>query len=291
MPSIEIPAPDGTGTLHALRFGPDPAGSAGVILAAHGITASAMSWATLAGTLPGDWSLVALDLRGRGRSSTVSGPFGIDQHARDLAALAAAIGRDVVLTGHSLGGYAALRAAARFRVRFTRLVLVDGGLPLQAPAGADPDAVLEATVGPAIARLRMRFESEADYLGFFQRHPALAKSWTEDVADYVRYDLTGEPGDLRSRVNAEAVSADGRDLVLNAASFGEDLAGLDLPAQLLYAPQGMLGEPPGLLTQPVVSQWTRDSRLTAELVPDCNHYTILFDPRAAEQVGAELVRP
>lgn len=286
MTSVEIPAPDGAGTLHALRFGPEEA--VGVVLAAHGITASAMSFAAVARALPADWALVALDLRGRGRSNTVGGPFGMDQHARDLAAVATSIGRPVVLTGQSLGAYAALRAAARFPELFTRLVLIDGGLPLPIPPDADPDAVLEATVGPAIARLRMTFASEEDYLAFFRQHPALNGDWTDDLTEYVRYDIAGEPDAIRSRVDPGAVAADGRDLLVNAATFGDDLSALRLPAHLLYAPLGMLGAAPGLMPRPLVDHWTSTSSLTAEEVPDSNHYTILFGAKPAEQIAQAL---
>jgi pimeloyl-ACP methyl ester carboxylesterase len=287
MTSVEIPAPDGAGTLHALRFGPDEP-SGGVVLAAHGITASAMSWAAVARALPPDWALVALDLRGRGRSNTVGGPYGMDQHARDLAAVATSIGRPVVMTGQSLGAYAALRAAARFPELFTRLVLIDGGLPLPVPPDADPDAVLEATVGPAVARLRMTFPSEQDYIAFFRQHPALNESWTDDLTEYVRYDIAGEPGAIRSKVSPDAVAADGRDLLVNAATFGDDLSALRLPAHLLYAPLGMLGAAPGLMPQPLVDHWTTAAPLTAELVPDSNHYTILFGAKPAEQIVQAL---
>jgi len=289
MTSVEIPAPDGAGTLHALRFGPDVETAGGVVLAAHGITASAMSFAAVARALPADWTLIAVDLRGRGGSAALPGPFGMDRHAGDLAAVADRVGAPVVLTGQSMGAYAALRAAARFPGLFTRLVLVDGGLPLPVPAGADPDAVLAATVGPAIARLRMTFRSEEAYLDFFRDHPALAGSWNDDLEAYVRYDATGEPGAIRSRVDPGAVAADGRDLVTGAASFGDDLRSLRLPAHLLYAPRGMLGQEPGILPQPLVDQWTRQSVLTARLVADCNHYTILTDPVAAAQVARALV--
>lgn len=288
MRSVEIPAPDGAGTLHALRFGAEEGSR--VVLAAHGITASAMSFAAVARALPPDWTLVALDLRGRGRSDTVGGPFGMDQHARDLAAVATSLGTQVVLTGQSLGAYAALRAVSRYPELFTRLVLIDGGLPLPVPPDADPDAVLAATVGPAIARLRMTFPSEQDYLAFFQQHPALT-GWTDDLTAYVRYDVAGEPGAIRSRVNADAVAADGRDLLVNAAGFGEDLSALTVPAHLLYAPRGMLGAEPGLLPVPLVDHWTQASALTAELVPDSNHYTILFDTQPAKQIAHALVHP
>jgi pimeloyl-ACP methyl ester carboxylesterase len=285
MHTIDIPAPDGSGALRALRFGDGER----LVLAAHGITASAMSFAAVARALPADWSLVALDLRGRGGSAALPGPFGMDRHAEDIAAAAKHLGSPIVLTGQSLGAYAALRAAARFPELFSRLVLIDGGLPLPVPPGVDPDAVLEATVGPAVARLKMTFESEQAYVEFFQNHPALAGSWNDDLTAYVRYDATGEPGAIRSRVNPDAVFADGRDLLVNAASFGDDLQSLRLPAMLLYAPRGMFGQEPGLLPQPVVDHWTSVSALTARLVPDCNHYTILMDPEPARTIAEALI--
>ena len=56
----------------------------------------------------------------------------------------------------------------------------------------DPDVVLEATVGPAVARLSQTFPTEESYVDFFKVHPALA-DWNDDIEAYVRYDLAGEP--------------------------------------------------------------------------------------------------
>ncbi|NUR50209.1 MAG: alpha/beta hydrolase [Hamadaea sp.] len=285
MQPLDIALPDAAGALRVLRFGDGD----NLVVAAHGITASAMSFAAVARALPADWSLLAVDLRGRGGSDQALGPFGIDRHAADLAVVASQFGTPMVLAGQSLGAYVALRAAARFPELFTRLVLIDGGLPLPVPEGADPDAVLEATVGPAVARLKMTYPSEAAYVEFFQAHPALSAAWNDDLTAYVRYDAVGEPGAIRSRVNPEAVYTDGRDLLVNAASFGDDLAALTIPATLLYAPRGMFGQEPGLLAQPVVDHWTAATALTAHLIADCNHYTILTDPKPAEAVARAIV--
>src|SRR5215470_9057115 len=158
METLDIAVPDGT--LRALRFGDGPRS----VLAAHGITASAMSWRAVARALPPEWQLVAVDLRGRGGSADAPGPYGMDRHADDLIAIAEGLSRPIVLSGQSMGAYPALRAAVRRPDLFTKLVLVDGGLPLPLPPGIDPDAALSAVVGPAIARLAMTFESEQAYL-------------------------------------------------------------------------------------------------------------------------------
>src|SRR5260370_35585474 len=57
-----------------------------VAVAVHGITASAMSWQAVARHMPSDWTLAAPDLRGRGHSRDLPGPYGLGRHARDVAA-------------------------------------------------------------------------------------------------------------------------------------------------------------------------------------------------------------
>jgi pimeloyl-ACP methyl ester carboxylesterase len=283
MQPIDIPVRDGS--LRALRFGNGPR----IVLAAHGLTASAMSFRAVARHLPAEWSLVAIDLRGRGGSAGMPGPYGMAAHAADLVAATEHLGPPLVLTGQSMGAYAALRAAATRPELFTRLVLVDGGLPLPVPDTVDPDQLLELTVGPAVARLRQTFPGLDAYLAFFKAHPALAADWNDDLTEYVRYDATGQPGAIRSRVNADAVYADGRDLLVNAGTFGDDLATLALPTLLLHAPRGMLGEEPGLLPQPVVDHWTAHApALHAELVEGTNHYTILMTDPAAKLIATRL---
>jgi pimeloyl-ACP methyl ester carboxylesterase len=286
MQTIDIPLPDGT--LRALRFG----GGTRTILAVHGITASGMSFRTVARHLPPDWSLVAVDLRGRGGSAGLPGPYGMDRHAADLAVVAEHLGPPTVLIGQSMGAYAALRAMATRPELYERLVLVDGGLPLPVPPGVDPDVFLEASVGPAIARLHQTYPSERDYLALFQNHPALAAEWNEDLAEYVRYDIAGGPGAIRSRTNADAVYADGRDLIVNAASFGDDLVKLTTPTPLLYAPRGMLGQEPGMLPPPLVEHWAGLApALRPELVPEANHYTILMTDRPAALIAQRGTEP
>jgi pimeloyl-ACP methyl ester carboxylesterase len=284
---LHVPLPDGD--LHALRWGTGEQS----ILALHGTTGSAVSWQTVARSLPEDWSLTALDIRGRGASNGLPGPYGLSQHVGDVLAAARHLGGSrPVLTGHSLGGYIALLAAAEQPDLFERLVLVDGGLPLPVPEYTDPDAATEAILGPALTRLRQTFRTPEDYLDFWRAHPAFTDNWSEGLEDYIRYDLVGEPGALRSRVIEEAVRVDGRDLLIADDRFGKALLGLGLPTLLLHAPQGMFGAPPGLLPAEVVAAWQqRAPRLQTELVPGTNHYTLLFDPEAAVVVASRLTEP
>ena len=193
-----------------------------------------------------------------------------------------------VLAGHSLGAYVALLAHDAHPNLSRRLVLVDGGLPLPVPDGIDPDVALEASIGPAIARLRQTFPSIEAYLDFWRAHPALADHWTADVEAYARYDLAGEPGSMRSRVVPAAVSADSRD-VLAAKPFADALGRLTQPTPLLTAPGGFLGEPPGILPPELVEKWAElVPQLRPLRVPDVNHYTIVFDPQGAAAVARAI---
>jgi pimeloyl-ACP methyl ester carboxylesterase len=282
---LDVPV-DG-GELRVLQWGTGRR----VAVAVHGITASAMSWQAVGRQMPPGWTLAAPDLRGRGSSAHLPGPYGLERHAADVTAILrhfGGLGVRPVLAGHSLGAYVALLAHDAHPNLSRRLVLVDGGLPLPVPDGIDPDVALEASIGPAIARLRQTFPSTEAYLDFWRAHPALADHWTADVEAYARYDLTGEAGSMRSRVVPAAVSADSRD-VLAAKPFADALGRLTQPTPLLTAPGGFLGAPPGLLPPELVEKWAElVPQLRPLRVPDVNHYTIVFDPQGAAAVARAI---
>ena len=284
---LDVRLPDGT--LRVLRWG--TGGQA--VLAVHGITASAMSWQAVARELPANWSLYAVDLRGRGHSAGLPGPYGFGRHVADLAAAATDLGLDhPVLAGHSLGAFAALLAATQHADLFGGLLLVDGGLPLPAlPADADPDAILDATLGPALARLRQTYPTIAAYFDFWRAHPALKDAWNSDIEDYLRYDLTGPEGALRSRVVEAAARTDGRELLTGTEGFAAALGALPGPVTLLTAPAGLFGVPPGLQPDELVAAWQPQAPLLlVEEVPGCNHYTLVLDPAHAATVAAHITR-
>ena len=256
-----------------------------VAVAVHGITASAMSWQAVARQMPPGWTLAAPDLRGRGRSSDLPGPYGLERHVADVAAVLRHFGGRPVLAGHSTGAYIALLARDAHPRLVRRLVLVDAGLPLPIPDGVDPDKLLEAVLGPAIARLRQTYPDTDAYLDFWRAHPALADHWTADVEAYCRYDLTGEAGGLRSCVVEEAVRMDNRDQ-LAGKQFADALGRLTQPTPLLIAPAGLGGVPPGLMPPELVAEWQeRVPALRPQLVPDVNHYTLLLSKQGATAVA------
>jgi lipase len=287
----QLDIPVGGGNLRVLVWGTGQ----NVVVAVHGITASAMAWQAVARQLPATWTLAAPDLRGRGHSHDLPGPYGLEQHVKDVAAVLSQLvlkqhrASPPVLAGHSMGAYIALLTRDAHPELARRLILIDGGLPFPVREGIDLDAALDATLGPAIARLRRVFPDEAAYLDFWRAHPALSSYWTKDVTDYLAYDLreAGGPG-LRSRATEDAVRADGRH-ILSGTGFAAALDRLTEPTPLLTAPKGMFGQPPGLLPAELVAAWQqRVPHLRPRLIPDVNHYTILFEPHATRAIAGVI---
>jgi pimeloyl-ACP methyl ester carboxylesterase len=271
-------------TLHAVRHGSGPRR----VLAVHGITASSAAWAAVGAALPDEWSLLAVDLRGRGHSRDLPPSTGLQSHVDDLVPVAEelAAGGPVPLVGHSMGAYVSVHLAHQRPDLFSRVVLVDGGVALPLPADADPDAVLAATLGPALERLRITYPSVEAYVDVFRAHPALAPHWSPVIEAYARYDALETPDGVRSRCDEESVRADGRDLLVSGASFDPELRALDVPVTILAAPGGMFGDPPGLLPADALAAYDGVAGIEVEVVPDTNHYTIMFAPAAAARVAA-----
>lgn len=270
----------------SLRVGVwEPVGEpVGTVLAVHGITASHRAWPLLAGALP-DVRVVAPDLRGRGRSNGLPGPYGMPAHAEDMVAVLDALGvGTAVVVGHSMGGFVGVVLADRHPERVAGLVLVDGGMPLTPPPGVSPDELARAVLGPAAERLRMTFPDRVAYREFFRQHPALARDWSAYVEAYVDYDLEGEEPALRPATTLEALEEDIRELV-DGDSVLRAVERLDRPTDWLLAPRGLLDEVPPLYPDADRAAWAeRVPALRPVEVPDVNHYTIVMSERGVQGI-------
>ncbi len=259
------------------------------LLAIHGITASSMSIAPLASEVEPGWTVLAPDLRGRGASSELPGPFGMRTHAADCARVLEALGgsRPAVVVGESMGAFVAVVLAAARPDLVERLVLVDGGLPLPLPPGIDPDALIAAILGPALARLSQTFESREAYREFWRTHPALVGHWSPDIEAYVDYDLVGTEPELRSRVSEEATLADGGEGFRDPDLIPDALRALTLPIHLLRAERNLANQTPALYPDDAIAVWQAElPQLVDEVVEDTNHYTIVFGKRGAALIAA-----
>ncbi len=121
-------APDGT----SIEFD-DHAPTGGItdaspVILVHGITESALTWDPLIERLTAGRRVVAIDLRGHGRSGTAD-RYDLEAMAGDVAAVAASLDLERPhLVGHSLGGAVASAAGAVLPV--SSVVNVDQSLQL-----------------------------------------------------------------------------------------------------------------------------------------------------------------
>jgi len=264
-------------------------GAARTVLAFHGISGSHQSWRAVARALP-DIAFVAPDLRGRGRSRELVGPFGMVEHAVDGATVLEHLGIEVSVEvlGHSMGGFVAMRFAEFYAERVARVTLVDGGIPLPLPTDVPVEELMKQTLGPALARLSQTYPTRESYLEFWRAHPAFANDWTEDVVAYVDYDLVGEEPLLRSSASGEAVLGDAVEQgVGTLADRPWDFVAQ--PIAFLRAQRGMMDGPEGLYAKEYVEEfagWHPNLHLIE--VPDVNHYTIIMKQAGADAVAAAI---
>ena len=276
------------GSLHVGRYGNGPK----TLLAVHGITANHTSMHGLADALGEEYTVIAPDLRGRGRSANILGPFGMAAHADDMVAVLDHVGIEKIdVLGHSMGGFVVLVMAHRAPDRVGRVILLDGGIPLDlGPLAELPvEDLVKAIIGPALERLAMTFESVDAYLEFWKPHPALAEDWNAYIEEHYAYDLVGSAPELRSSVNAEAVLADGGS-ELKEPDVTNALVDFKHPAYLLRAPRGLFDQVPPLYTDEHIAEWTQKlPTLREAVVPDVNHYTIGLSERGVKAI-ADVVR-
>ena len=263
--------------------------AAPTVLAVHGITASHRAWALVAQALP-EVRFIAPDLRGRGRSHTLPGPYGMPVHADDLATVLKTL--DVpraVIAGHSMGAFAALVLANRHPQLVGSLVLVDGGLPLDVPAGLSDEQVVHAVLGSAAERLNQVFASREENLEHWKPLPAFFGHWNALLHDYLDYDLVPDgTGGFRPATSYAALAEDVAELHQGTALL-QALEELAHPVRLLRAPRGLLNEEPGLYGPDYINTWQeRLPQLRVTDVPGTNHYTIVMDEPGAGTVAQAL---
>jgi lipase len=281
------------GTLNVARAGPPPDQAECVVLAAHGVTASMMTWRTIARRLRADtrMSLLAPDLRGRGRSATLPGPYGIACHVNDLIAVLDHVGAQrAVLVGHSLGAYVVARLAAEHPERAAALVLLDAGLPLAAPH--DPDRMLKGAVANAVMRLSITFPSIHAYIDAWRSHPAFSHAWNEDVEAYAAYDLVANGKAVRCVASAAAVRADSAEMVLDEMTrTALDRVNAQVLVHVLRAERGLFDDDddPLIAAADLQAFAAAHPEARVDAVAGVNHYTLVMgDSPGPEKVVAAI---
>lgn len=272
-----------------LAFGYWP-GRGSPVVALHGLTASYLNFIGIAERLAGRRALLALDLRGRGDSDKPDGPYGIAQHARDVASAMRAMGLGPsIIVGHSMGAFVATALATQDPELVAGLILIDGGYLLDMPVGVEAEQVLDTVLAQRITQLRETYPSREVYREFWRARPNFPpedwNSWTEAFLDY---EVGGEPPSLRPKASEAAVVAD------VAESFQKDeittrLESLRVPVLLLRAAAGFAADRPPLIPDAGLEQMQALlPSLEEETIAGSTHYTIVLGERGASRI-ADLI--
>jgi pimeloyl-ACP methyl ester carboxylesterase len=271
-----------------LAFGYWP-GRGAPLVALHGLTASYVSFTGIAECLAGRRPLFALDLRGRGDSDKPAGPYGMAQHASDVAAAMRAMGLGAsVIVGHSMGAFVATALAAQYPELVSGLVLLDGGY---APAISAPNSQqgLDAALALRIAQLRQAYPSREAYRQFWRTQPHFPpEDWSPWVEAFLDYEIGGEPPELRPKAAEDAVIAD---LIegLQSEQIAARLRSIHVPVLMLRAPAGFVPGQPPLFPDAMIEKMREFvPAMKDQIIPGTTHYTLVMGRRGASKI-ADLV--
>jgi pimeloyl-ACP methyl ester carboxylesterase len=104
------------------------AGEGPALLLVHGMAGSAATWKQVLPRLARDYTVIAPDLLGHGRSAKPRSDYSLGNFAAGLRDLLVALGIErATVVGHSLGGGIAMQLAYQHPERVERLVLVGSG--------------------------------------------------------------------------------------------------------------------------------------------------------------------
>jgi lipase len=267
--ALTFQVPVAGGNLNVARAGPPPEEAEGVAIAAHGLTPALMTWRTVARRLDAGICLLAPDLRGRGRSASLPGPYGMAAHVADLIAVLDHVGAPpAVVVGHSSGAYVAERLAGEHPERATAVVLLDAGLP-----SSRPDLSGDVVGLP----LAMTFPSADWAVQVWRSHAALADDWDADIEAHVRYNLAERGGLVGLAASAEAVRTDLAEMGAGDANRSA-LERVRVPVHLLRAERGVLNDEP-VISDDELREFAADyPSVHIEQVAGTTHYTIVLGP-------------
>ncbi|MEQ8859530.1 MAG: alpha/beta hydrolase [Pseudomonadales bacterium] len=169
--------------LSYFEWGPD---DAPVVLLVHATGFHARCWDRTVAALPEGYRVIAVDMRGHGRSDKRE-PYLWAAFGRDLAEFCAGLGLEGAIgVGHSMGGHCVTQVAAQAPATFTRLLLVDPVILDPEVYGTRQQEFATAEDHP-VSRRRNHWASwEEMFERFVDRAPF--SLWRRDVLeDYCRY--------------------------------------------------------------------------------------------------------
>jgi len=271
-----------------LAFGYWP-GQGAPVVALHGLTATYITFTGVAERLAGRRPLFAPDLRGRGDSGKPDGPYGMAQHARDVARAMRALGLGPsVVVGHSMGAFIAAALAASEPELVAGLILVDGGFTI--PMNDAARQAFEFGLAKRITQLRQTYPSRQVYRDFWRSQPQFPpEDWGPWIEAFLDYELGGEPPRLQPKASGEGVRVDLAE-GLKTKEITERLEAIHVPVVMLRAEAGFLPGQPPLYPEPVMAEMRRClPGLEVHTIQGTTHYTLVLGQRGASALADLIV--
>ena len=273
-----------SGRLRVRRWG---AAEAPAVLCVPGLSANLCGFDRLAERLAGDTlQLVAVDLRGRGRSEvTGAGTYGWRNHARDVLGIADAVGApSVAIIGQSSGAAIAMTCAQLEPSRVGRLVLVD--------LAGSPDERSVVPVVASVSRLGTVYPSAQAAIAVIKQ-AGLIPAWDQYWDRYFAYELRGVSGGVAPASDRGAVL---EDLGYGAAMYwpGPEppihalWTAITMPVLVLRARREILPGFGFILPAAEAERFAAAVPSARVTEIDANHYTITTHDDSIAAIGAFL---
>jgi pimeloyl-ACP methyl ester carboxylesterase len=276
-----VPSSDGVRVaVHDLGGPDDPA--APVVLFSHATGFHGLVWAPMAAALRDRFRCLAVDYRGHGHAET---PDDVDFHWSGFGDDAVAVldsdllpaGATVHGAGHSMGGAALVKAAARRPGRLASLWLFE---PIVPPPGALLSSDGPNPMAEGAARRRPVFDSVDAAIANYASKPPLSALRADALRAYVEGGFAPQPDGsvtLRCRPAAEAATFD----AARHSGAWDLLPGLDLPVSVVVGRDEGPYSPSSFA--PRVAEALPRGHLSSH--PELGHFGPLEDPDA---MAAEL---
>ncbi len=254
----------------------------------HGLIGNSRWWTPVISHLPADLGLIALDVRGRGASWEAPGPYDLKTIADDVVLCLDRLGIESgTVVGYSMGAWVANLIGKHHPDRADRLVLVDGGFPIEFDEGLDAEEILDQIVGPSLQRISMEFDSVNEYFSFFSQHPALAGRWNPTLETFLSYDVHQVDNKWTARANREAIIQAGYDFTLDPDTVSA-WREVENSTTLLVVDHDMTDQPGGFIRLEIAQEAAAANRkIQWRLLEGLNHYTLMFGdgaPLVAEAI-------
>jgi len=242
----------------------DDANKPGLILV-HGNGAHAHWWSFLAPYFMSHYRVAAIDLSGAGDSGYRS-RYSPDQFAAEVVGIAddAGFGNDLIVVGHSFGGFITLKTGLLFNDRLSGIVLVDSAV-------RPPDFKWERDPRRSPIKPKRVYETFEEALGRFRLMPPQDCS-NEYVLDYIgRHSLKETDGGWTWKFD---------DQMFNKFEFGDNMH--EELAQLKCRVAVMYGENSYLFSQDIADFMFEvlDESVPFISIPEAQHHLFLDQPMA-----------